>query len=157
MITLALLAAVGATAAAARAHLRAPSYADTGYEDGTPYPLKLSPIGEGFFLRADAALAFLRMAAEARKAGVTLKINTAFRRMVEQVRLYEAYLNGAGALAARPGYSNHQNGIAVDIETGGGRNAAYLWLTQNASRFGFKRTVPSETWHWEYRPAEVMT
>jgi D-alanyl-D-alanine carboxypeptidase len=25
-------------------------------------------------------------------------------------------------------------------------------LSANAHRYGFVRTVPSENWHWEYRP-----
>jgi LAS superfamily LD-carboxypeptidase LdcB len=38
--------------------------------------------------------------------------------MAEQTYLYNCYLSGncnSGNLAARPGYSNHQSGLAMDI------------------------------------------
>jgi hypothetical protein len=46
-------------------------------------------------------------------------------------------------LAAAPGYSNHQSGRALDLTVSS-------WLANNAARFGFKRTVPSEAWHYEF-------
>ncbi len=92
------------------------------------------------------------MHAAARAAGINLHVNSAFRSMEEQRALYQKYLNGTGNLAAKPGYSNHQGGIAVDINVGGTGTSTYKWLANNASRFGFVRTVPSEPWHWEYRP-----
>ena len=36
--------------------------------------------------------------------------------MGEQQRLWNAYQNGTGNLAAYPGHSNHQNGVALDID-----------------------------------------
>jgi hypothetical protein len=66
--------------------------------------------------------------------------------MAEQQYLYDCYLTKScnnGNLAAKPGYSNHQNGRAVDVSTSS-------WLFANAAKFGFVRTVPSEDWHWEY-------
>ncbi len=93
----------------------------------------------------------LRSAAAA--AGVSLKVNSAFRTQAEQQRLYNCYLTkkcNNGNLAAKPGYSNHQNGIAVDI-AGTATASIYTWLRNNASKYGFVRTVASETWHWEYR------
>ncbi len=53
---------------------------------------------------------------------------------------------------ARPGYSMHERGLAVDF-THNGRaitsrsSAAYRWLRSNAGRYGFKN-LPSEPWHW---------
>ena len=59
-------------------------------------------------------------------------------------------------MTGRPGYSRHHYGIAFDISTAGGKNAAYKWLEKNALAFGFIRTVKSETWHWEYKPWEIL-
>ncbi len=56
---------------------------------------------------------------------------------------------------AKPGWSNHHDGGAYDIDTvdeKGRIRPAYGWLVKNAIRFGFIRTVASETWHWEHRP-----
>ena len=49
-------------------------------------------------------------------------------------------------LTASPGYSNHGNGVAVDIHPG----PIQTWLKSNAARFGWVNDVPSEPWHWSY-------
>ncbi len=124
------------------------------YVNGRAAQVKLAPIPGGRLMREDAAQAFSRMHAAAQKEGIALQVNSAFRTMQEQEALYGAYEAGTGNLAARPGYSNHQGGIAVDIAVSG-LPRTYAWLEQNGARFGFKRTVPSEAWHWEYRPTET--
>lgn len=120
-----------------------------GYINGTKVRLELASIGGGKQLRTDAAAAFIRMREAARVAGVDLHVNSAFRSWAKQAELYALFQAG-GNLAAEPGYSNHQGGVAVDIESANGTNAAYHWLVANAARFGFRRTVASEPWHWEY-------
>lgn len=95
------------------------------------------------------AEAFLRMRDAARRDGVTLRINSGFRTYEEQERLYRLYRQGRGNLAAKPGYSNHQDGKALDLNTA--TPGVLSWLNRNAARFGFRRTVPSEPWHWELR------
>lgn len=124
----------------------------TGYVNGSPRQITLGSIPNGKELRSDAAAAYNRMYAAARAQGITLKVNSGFRTMAEQQALYRAYLNGTGNLAAKPGYSNHQGGIAVDINVGGTGTSTYRWLAANAHKYGFTRTVPSEPWHWEFRP-----
>lgn len=98
-----------------------------------------------------SASKFEAMRAAAAADGVVLRLNSGFRSYAEQVKLYlESFLPGA-PIAAKPGYSNHQSGRAYDIVTGGSTSTPiYQWLAANAARFGFKRTVASEIWHWEY-------
>ena len=49
---------------------------------------------------------------------------------------------------AIPGYSKHQNGTAIDFNTrGGGQNA---WLIANRTKYKFQITGPSELWHHVY-------
>ena len=76
-----------------------------------------------------------------------------------QAYLRRLFENGIGNLASKPGYSNHQNGIAFDLNTSGsggtGTGTVYNWLKENSWKFGFIRTVRSEHWHWEYRPHSV--
>ena len=52
---------------------------------------------------------------------------------------------------ARPGYSMHEQGLAIDFTYGGSTvrrgSAAYRWLSANAGRFGL-RNLPEESWHW---------
>ncbi|WP_434384855.1 peptidoglycan-binding protein [Melittangium boletus] len=124
----------------------------TGYVNGVPRQINLSKIPNGKEMRSDAAAAFNRMHAAAARAGINLHVNSGFRSMAEQQELYRKYLNGTGNLAAKPGYSNHQGGIAVDINVGGTGTSTYKWLAAHGAEYGFKRTVPSEPWHWEYRP-----
>lgn len=54
-----------------------------------------------------------------------------------------------GNLAAAPGTSNHGIGLAVDLNSSA--KGVYSWLSKNAHKFGFVRTVASEKWHWEHR------
>ena len=59
------------------------------------------------------------------------------------------------------------NGVDVDVGSWGGgpsskiKNARpdlltkqYRWLSLNAWKYGFIRTVRSERWHWEYLPGK---
>jgi hypothetical protein len=92
--------------------------------------------------------AFLKFQRAAAAAGVDIAINSGFRTMDEQRYFYGCYQSGncnGGNLAAKPGFSNHQSGRAIDIS-----NSRSAWVQNNAARFGFRRTVPSETWHFEY-------
>jgi LAS superfamily LD-carboxypeptidase LdcB len=86
----------------------------------------------------------------AKKDGKNLRIISGFRTMKEQKKLYARWKAGRGNLAAKPGRSNHQNGIALDLNPKEGGNKK--WLQKNAGKFDFCRTVPSEDWHYEYLP-----
>lgn len=53
---------------------------------------------------------------------------------------------------ARPGWSNHETGKAIDFTYGGKvigsrRSVPFRWLEANAGRYGLKN-LPSEPWHW---------
>ncbi|MFN7135837.1 MAG: D-alanyl-D-alanine carboxypeptidase family protein, partial [Myxococcales bacterium] len=85
-------------------------------------------------------------------AGVRLNPVSGFRTMAQQQHLWNLYRSGRGNLAARPGYSNHQMGLSVDVTTNGSYNsAAYRWLARNARRYGFVNDVRGEPWHWTFR------
>lgn len=66
-------------------------------------------------LQAPAATAL----AQATAGGGTIQINSALRTTVQQYVLYSWYLNGrcthVVSLAARPGRSNHESGLALDV------------------------------------------
>ena len=124
------------------------------YANGQPIgEIELTTI-DGVPIEVSAAAAFLAMRAAAQAAGIKLKLESAFRTMAEQERLYRAYLDGSGNLAAQPGYSNHQNGRAIDINVRGSfTSPEYLWLELHAGKFGFRNTgkffSQPEPWHWE--------
>ncbi len=92
---------------------------------------------------ADARVGVLAAARE----HVQLRIVSGFRTMAHQQALYRAYRRGRGNLAARPGYSNHQSGHALDLNTSA--RGVYSYLAKHGGAYRFKRTVPSERWHWE--------
>jgi len=101
------------------------------------------------------ACAFSRMAEAAAKSKIRLTINSGFRTLARQQYFWNCYVTkkcNNGNLAAHPGTSNHGTGIALDLNAGSTSSANYRWLAANASKFGFRRTVPTEPWHWEYRP-----
>lgn len=74
-----------------------------------------------------------------------------------------------GGILGAPGFSLHNNGLAIDLTTRQGSTRltastrqraawrsswAWTWLTANAARFDFfQNTSIDEPWHWEYRPA----
>ncbi len=121
-----------------------------GFVRGEPVVLTVEGV-DGKLVELGTANAFRRMRAAAALAGVKLKVVSGFRTMAEQERLYACYQNGDcnnGNYAEKPGYSNHQSGHALDLNT---RTIGVdAWLRDRAWEFGFKNTIPSEPWHWEY-------
>ncbi|WP_284614373.1 M15 family metallopeptidase [Aquabacterium humicola] len=96
---------------------------------------------------------YAALVAAAARDGVLVTLNSGFRSYPEQKHLHDGFERGLPGFntAARPGLSNHQNGIAFDIAVpGGDGNPTYEWLKKHATRFGFVRTVSKEPWHWEF-------
>ena len=118
-----------------------------GYQRGRAFRLRLVRL-EGKPVEIRTAAAFLRMQQVAHAVGVEIRIVSGFRTMAHQRALYCAYRFERGTLAARPGRSNHQSGHALDLDTRA--PGVLLWLNQHARAFGFRRTVRSESWHWEW-------
>lgn len=129
-----------------------------GYVRGTPRQIKVAKV-DGKLLELGTAKAYMKMKQAASKDGINLHLISGFRTMGEQEYLYRCYKTGScnnGNVAAPPGYSNHQSGVAVDLNTQGisssqGTGPVYNWLARNAHKFGFKR-IPVEHWHWEHQP-----
>lgn len=131
---------------------------------------------DGAIVNVKIAPSYLDMREAAAKEGVKLKISSGFRspydaisgksesgvaiRASSQKQLYDSYLAGKGNLAAKPGSSNHGNGIGLDLNTGGkssGRfinvdKKIYSWLVKNSWKYGFIRAVAGEEWHYDYLP-----
>lgn len=141
-----LLAAAVACAvpADARAEVLEP-YPAEGYRKGKKLKLQLVQIGWAE-VELETARAFLAMREAAAADGIDLAIRSGWRSHERQAWLYQAWRMGLGNKAARPGYSNHQAGRALDIYLDA---PTYAWLEKNARRFGFRRTVRKEPWHWE--------
>ncbi len=111
---------------------------ETGYRNGRPLELRLVTIGWAE-VEVTTARAYRAMRDAAEAAGVELGIRSGFRSQERQRWLYQAYRSGWGNPAARPGYSNHQSGRALDLYIDDPRTLA--WLGTHAKRFGFRQTV----------------
>jgi len=123
---------------------------ETGYVNGKAFTLTAVTV-DSHLAQIHTANAFIVMAKAAKQDGVTLHVVSGFRSMAEQKYLYHCYTSCSCNncnLAAQPGYSNHQSGHALDLNTSS--PGVYHWLSNHAAHYGFKRTVPSEDWHWEW-------
>jgi hypothetical protein len=98
--------------------------------------------GEG--MRPDAAAAYDRMAAAARRAGVDLVVVSGFRSDAEQAELFARHPDPRWV--APPGRSLHRCATELDL----GPSSAYGWLAENARRFGFLRRYAWEAWHYGF-------
>ena len=99
---------------------------------------------QGKPMRPDVAEAFDRMAAAARRDGISLVITSAFRSDAEQAELFAQ--NPDPTWVAPPGKSLHRCGTELDL----GPASAYGWLARNAPRFGFLKRYSWEPWHFGY-------
>jgi MYXO-CTERM domain-containing protein len=122
----------------------------TGYVSGKAFTITLVTV-DGEKVQKDTANAYYVMAQAAAAKGVNIHVVSGFRTMAEQTYFYNCYVNcncNNCNLAAKPGYSNHQSGHALDLNTSA--SGVLSWLNAHGATYGFKRTVPSEDWHWEW-------
>ncbi|MFD1927689.1 D-alanyl-D-alanine carboxypeptidase family protein [Sporosarcina siberiensis] len=135
-----------------------------------PLPATFAP-GES----KEAREMFDKMAAEAALSGYKLSAFSTYRSFEYQTGLYNRYVDKEGPekadrYSARPGYSEHQTGLAFDIGEVNqeklwltaefGESAAGKWLAENAHRYGFIMRYPLgkeditgymyESWHFRY-------
>ncbi len=120
---------------------------------------------------------FKEMAAAAREDGITLFNVSAYRSYATQEILYNNYASrdgkeAADTYSARAGYSEHQTGLASDINTSSSsahfeNTKEYAWLQKNAYKYGFILRFPKdkekitgykyEPWHYRYVGVEAAT
>ncbi|MEK3996864.1 M15 family metallopeptidase [Psychrobacillus sp. FSL K6-2365] len=128
----------------------------------------------------EARAAFQEMAAEATLSGYDLIAFSTYRSFDYQTQLYDRYVTNDGQDAAdrysaRPGYSEHQTGLAFDIgeqhfeqhfaKESFGETEAGKWVAANAHKYGFIMRYPNgsekitgymyEPWHFRYVGEEL--
>lgn len=127
--------------------------------------------GENQSLRKIAYDAYISMFNAAKNDGYTLIINSSYRSYDEQTEVYDNYSSWYGEeealkVAAKPGYSEHQTGLAVDIQSYCSQEKEFeeceefTWLSKNAYKYGFILRYPDgleqitgynyESWHYRY-------
>ncbi|MDN4495462.1 M15 family metallopeptidase [Ureibacillus aquaedulcis] len=169
---------------------------NNGYIEGQPLP-KDPTIVEGVLIankkyplpstfapgeNQEARKAFNQMAADAKSAGFELVAFSTYRSYEYQGTLYNNYVSrdgkeNADRYSARPGYSEHQTGLAFDIGEKGkedlwlteefGETGAGKWLVENANKYGFILRYPQgkeaitgymyESWHFRYLGVDLAT
>lgn len=123
-------------------------------------------------IRSEVFDQFLKMWEDAYEEGIYLLVDSGYRSASEQDEVYRYYenLNGtkyADGIAARPGFSEHQTGLALDIYSKENSSAktfdtstSFKWLSENAHKYGFILRYPDgkdeitgynyESWHYRY-------
>ena len=145
-----------------------------GYEPSDLVIPDVRRTGSNPYLRSEAADALEDMFYAAASDGVYLVLGSGYRSQSTQEAIYNNYVardgrSAADTYSARPGYSEHQTGLAVDISDYYGTHYLYQsfentaearWLYNNAHRFGFIMRYPKgkehitgymyEPWHFRY-------
>ena len=180
--------ALGLTAAQAQAMLSDPLMILVNHTNKMPddYAFDTKECGSATSvnktLQTVACDAFLEMQKAAAADGVTVWMQSGYRSVKYQTSLYEKktqyYLNKgydnaaakekAAAVVNPPGYSEHNCGLAADLNSpehtgldeGFENTAAFRWLCAHAGDYGFilrypkdaedKTEIIYEPWHWRY-------
>ena len=146
------------------------------YLDNNYVPDNLESISTRFALSNmkmvnTAKNAFEEMAQEAKKENLSIIAMSTYRSYDYQVNLYNKYVKSDGKDAAdtysgRPGHSEHQTGLAVDVYNGKEnytnfeKTKEFDWMKKHASEYGFILRFPKdkesetgyiyESWHYRY-------
>ena len=151
-------------------------YLDDNYtpEDlvDVPWKYRFGGANDKITIRSEVMDSFLEMWNAAYEEGYYLLVDSGFRGYDEQKSVYDDYskrfgLSYADSIAARPGYSEHQTGLALDIYSKQNASAktfattdVYKWLINNCYKYGFILRYPEgkssltgysfESWHYRY-------
>lgn len=133
------------------------------------------PFNYGSGLTKKTTNAFYKMQEAAKMEGLNLYISSGFRSYNKQNTLYNNYVardgkKAADTYSARAGYSEHQTGLAFDVNT---ISSAFdntkeaKWLAQNCYKYGFILRYPKgkesetgymyESWHFRYVGEELAS
>lgn len=133
---------------------------------------------EDLKLVKEAKQNFEKMCEDALKENLTIVAYSAYRSYIYQTYTYNSYVRKKGekladTYSARPGHSEHQLGLAVDvtnkekIKDDFQKTKEYDWLKDNSYRYGFilryienKEEIQQyifEPWHYRYVGVKVAT
>ena len=150
------------------------------YEPSDLVQVPSSGENENVRMRKEAAEAFEKLIEAASNEGFILNACSAYRSYAYQTDLFN---NGAASYGeeyadrywTRPGFSEHQSGLAVDIRMDNDcsdldavrYNSHYNWLLENMHTYGFilrypddkedKTKIAPESWHLRYVGVDLAT
>lgn len=150
-------------------------YVDQNFEPDNL--VSMAGYGNGYLVK-DAYDAYAEMYQAAKNDGMNLIVTTSYRDYGFQSALYWGYVNrdgqeSADTYSARPGYSEHHTGLAVDLSTPYLTNSftefiytdEYEWMINNSYKYGFIQRYTDENqyitgympeaWHFRYVGKDV--
>lgn len=128
------------------------------------------------YLRKEACEHFEQLCNDARSEGYEIRGMSAYRSYDRQSAIYDSYVNSDGkenadTYSARPGHSEHQTGLAVDVMGGDTPYNQFAttkesdWVNENAYKYGYIVRYPegkehitgykAEAWHLRYVGVDV--
>ncbi len=136
-------------------------------------------VSSGYRATANTVNAFEKLAdTMVKETGLRIFVTSSYRSYDYQSQLYNGYVakhgqKEADRFSAKPGHSEHQTGLALDLIAEGGTMMTFgetpqsKWVSQNAHRFGFiirylegKEDITgymAEPWHLRYIGMETAT
>ena len=168
--------AAGTTTTATETTKQTPQRSDIEVIDGITYVQGILIVNKTYSLpstynpgvQPEAQAAFNKMAQAAAQEGLKLTSVSDFRSYATQQTLYNNYCNRDGKAeadrySARPGHSEHQTGLAFDINYAGSaftNTPEAKWVAENCWKYGFILRYPEgkedvtgfmyESWHVRY-------
>lgn len=146
------------------------------YEPNDLVYLSYTNGGYRYQLRKEAALHFEELTEVAKIDNVIFYPFSAYRSFTTQTTLYNNYKRRDGeekadTYSARPGFSEHQTGLAIDVRSStlndNLTNKDYEWMLNNSYKYGFIVRYPKgkqhitqfieEPWHIRYLGVELAT
>ncbi len=133
------------------------------------------PDDYGNGLTSTTTNAFYKMQAASKLENLNIYLSSGFRSYSTQDRIYNNYVardgkEAADTYSARPGYSEHQSGLAFDVNQ---INSTFddseeaIWLSNNCYKYGFILRYPKgkeditgykyESWHFRYVGVDLAT
>ena len=111
-------------------------------------PTDLVEVGADIKMRSEAANAYKKMSSQAESEDINFIPQSGYRSYSYQEWLYNNYKKsdpkGADTYSARPGFSEHQTGLALDINVPSGGDLHNFddteqakWVSKNAHKYGF--------------------
>ncbi len=125
---------------------------------------------DNMYLVEECKNQFIKMAKKAELDGYTIRAISTYRSYDYQNNLYNNYVKKDGTrladtYSARPGYSEHHTGLAIDVDnkvlnyTNFENTKEFNWMQENAYKYGFILRYPKdstitgymyESWHYRY-------
>ncbi|MBP5303523.1 MAG: M15 family metallopeptidase [Clostridia bacterium] len=148
------------------------------YVDGVLVVNKTYSLPSSYYiggLTSECDKAYDKLKAAAAKAGNNIYISSGFRSYSTQEGLYNRYVSTYGKaeadrFSARPGYSEHQTGLAIDlngVSDSFGATKEGKWVAAHCHEYGFILRYPKgkeaqtgymyEPWHIRYVGVDVAT